>query len=103
MKAPGISELQPGTQDPIEAGMNRVLMERIPVTAFALALIFFSYAALDLAVLPRSISHIAATVAFLVAIAYTAVWRLTAAKQIPSRNANPLVAEIGRASCRERV
>ncbi len=77
---------------PIVAGMNQLVLERVPATSAVLVFIFLAYGVFDYFKLPSPASWIMTLVTGSVAAALAVIWWLTANHKIAAHHVSPLLA-----------
>jgi PAS domain S-box-containing protein len=80
--------------NPVAAGVNGIVLERIPATSAVLVFIFLGYAIFDYFALPAPASWIMTVVAISLAAVFAVIWGLTAHHKIPARHISPLLASM---------
>lgn len=81
-------------KDAIAAGVNQIVLTRIPATTAALVCIFAVYAIFDYFAFPLATARITSLVTAVVAAAFAAIWWATARQKIPARYVSPLIASM---------
>ncbi|HLJ30334.1 MAG TPA: PAS domain-containing protein, partial [Candidatus Angelobacter sp.] len=77
---------------PIVAGMNQLVLERVPATSAVLVFIFLAYGVFDYFKLPSPASWVMTLVTGSVAAALAVIWWLTANHKIAAHHVSPLLA-----------
>ncbi len=78
--------------DPVMAGVNQLVLERIPSTSAVLVLIFLAYGIFDYFALPAPATGIMTVVTGSVAAAMAVIWWLTANHRVAARHVSSLLA-----------
>src|SRR5579863_6669391 len=81
-------------KDTIAAGVNQIVLTRLPATTAALVCIFAVYAIFDYFAFPLATARITSLVTTVVAAAFATIWWATARQKIPARYVSPLIASM---------